>query len=458
MDKQDIQHYLYEIAEEEIPDVDLLPEIQKQLKKQSPPSTRMVFTLARAATVFVLLLTVSAVLGYAYYQNIHIPATIPRDLITELNMEQTIDDMTVTLDWAYADAHHMALEISSTYDARVTARGNSQEVRLETSDGIFIPPAFGGGGGGSGGGNSNGAPIIISSSFMSSYDMTVIDSTSDTVDFVLTVRYSYQETPSMPSDTGGGSGGGSGSSGSGGGSGSTGSGNGSGASRPDIVPDSEAPFREFVFEFSLPVLAARPGDVAEASITGGENTVTIQNVSVTPSMTVFELCSSLLAEGWLPQAILQTNQSLPDYLEGVPIATTLDGTVVYPAYAYTLPEDADCLDLTVPAPFSIDAGELTIIVDQFSRYVDGEIIETLEADMDYFAELGFAVSYEIVDPPVIISSPSQITIPISTGEMVIFTIESYPDTITQSVANSYVGSNALQERITGDWVFTVTVE
>ena len=68
------------------------------------------------------------------------------------------------------------------------------------------------------------------------------------------------------------------------------------------------------------------------------------------------------------------------------------------------------------------------------------------------------MSYDIVQPPFSGGAMNEVVVPISTGELVIFTIESYPDTISDSVATAYVGTNSLQERITGDWVFTITVD
>ena len=425
--------------------MDLLPEIKKQLKRQSTPSTRMVFTLTRATTVFVLLLAVSAVLGYAYYQNMLIPPTIPQDLITELNLEQTIDDMTVILHWAYADEHHMAVEISTIHDATITAIGSQQEVSLYTADGILIPPDFGGGGGG---GSDPVDSSIIYTSFSSSYNMTAIETTSNTINLILTLNYGYGDITTTDQY--------SPASGASGGSGGRGGSNGEN-SNADLVPDSEAPDREFVFEFSLPLLPTRSGVVSQPTIVSDENSVTIQNVQITPSMTIFDLCSPLLSDGWLPDVILETNEPLPDYLQNEPRATSLDGDIVYPAYTDNSPfEDVDCIEMTAPAPFSAGSGELTITVDKFFRSIRGDVMEAINADIDYFAGLDFEVDYEIVNPPIVNQGSG--ALPLSTGEWLVFTVVSYPDKITQSVAISYIGSNFLKERITGDWAFTVAVE
>ena len=63
--------------------------------------------LARVAAVFIMFFTVG-MMSYAIYETINgrdpgLEAVHEAGLVTELNLSQTINDVTVTLDWAYAD-------------------------------------------------------------------------------------------------------------------------------------------------------------------------------------------------------------------------------------------------------------------------------------------------------------------------------------------------------------------
>lgn len=439
-----IKQHLISIAQTEINDVDLMPDIQRQLGKRRSPTRRIITGFARMAATVVILLMFSAA-GYAVWQLGGAPMTIPQDLITEIDEEQTIDGMTVQLDWAYADAHRVTVSWSAVYDASEVVGGSLLDATLMTADGTVIPEAYGGGGGG-GGGDST----LVRSSSTLNFDVRMLDMATldDTLALTLVVRYGAM--PAMggaPQGSGGGGGGGGGSS----------------ATAPTVVaPTAPAsiPERTYSFDFSVPLLPARDGAVDNDTQTMTDDmTVSIRDVRVTPSMTVLTLCSALLAEGWMPTLVLDTNQDASAYTDDAVALVTPNGERVYQGSIdpQTLTDDG-CAEAQIAAPFTIESSTLTVIIDGFWRpamTIDDAMIAT---DIAYFEERGFDLSYEQVAPPVIDLPENVVVRPISPEALMLITINAYPSEMSVGDARYFIGVRSLQER-TGEMVtFEVMVE
>lgn len=265
MDEQSLQHYLNEIAQEEIPDdMNLLSEIKTQLQKQSAPAIRPMMILARVATVL-LVFGLMGASGYAlFYQFLYTDPSIPEQELTLIGESQTVEDVTVTLDWVYADVHRAAVLFTTEYNVDTPFVGEfTADVTLQTTDGIFIPQSFDGGGGG--GSDTPSDTRRVSSSF--NFDTAMLSDISTELDLILTIRFP------VPA---GGSG-------------------GSGGSGGQVVPTpsfalEDIPERVYIFAFSVPVLLAREIEPIENPVTMNGVTMTLRNVRYTPSLVKFDLC------------------------------------------------------------------------------------------------------------------------------------------------------------------------
>src|SRR5688572_15539630 len=108
MDKQKFRQILHTITEQEIPDdMNRWNEIKAKAQQAqiSARPSRPVRMSMRAVFIFILLF-VSAAGGYAYYQlqqQRGLEGATDAGLITEVNQSQTLNGVTATVKWAYAD-------------------------------------------------------------------------------------------------------------------------------------------------------------------------------------------------------------------------------------------------------------------------------------------------------------------------------------------------------------------
>ncbi|MEL6527481.1 MAG: hypothetical protein AAFQ07_17405, partial [Chloroflexota bacterium] len=368
MDKQTIKQHLATISQEEVTDVDLMPEIQKQLTKRHSSTRQLLFQIGRVAAVLVVVLMMSAV-GYAVWQLNDSPTTIPQDLLTPINQEVTIDGMTVNVDWAYADVHRIAVSWSAVYNRDEVEGGSMLGATLTTADGTEIPPSFGGGGGG----GSPFDPIARSSSTLN-FDVRLLESIVDTetLDLVLTIRYG--SLPNATSGSGGGGGGGGGSS----------------EDAPTPVPmptvaPQGIPERIFTYEFSVPVLPARQGTVAVDTLTVDGTSISIHDIQVTPSMTIFTICSDTFVDEWMPTILLDTNVPESAHVDDAVARVMPDGERLYAGGIMPMSaDDGGCAEAVATAPFTSDTGTMTIYVNSLTRPHETIDEEAVQADISYF--------------------------------------------------------------------------
>lgn len=128
MDERQFQHIFKQTLEEEIPTVELWKQIEAGLPAAPRRTVHTSFRLGRAA-VIIMLLTMTAVTAYAFYQTVIQPdpgieAVQNRNLVVDINQTQTVEaasqtptDITtsvqVTLDYAYADANRITVAFSA---------------------------------------------------------------------------------------------------------------------------------------------------------------------------------------------------------------------------------------------------------------------------------------------------------------------------------------------------------
>lgn len=436
MDKHTIQQDIHNILTEEIPDdMNILPDIHEQLKKTPTSRVRPMLTLSRVAAVIAIFVLVSAG-GYALFQRNLVSKDIPQQRITDIDETQTIEDVSVTLTWAYADAHRLALAYSMEYP-QLDNFVNSPVVTLKTADGLEFMPAFGGGGGGGGGSNiPNYSESIIN------YDTSTIEDSPESIDLILTLDFSaeaIQSTQNMMPMGGGGGGGNmppvsgteSESMPSGGGGGGSSSGGGGGSTPPEFAtPDiSQIIDRVFTFEFTLPFYQALEVVPTENTIESNGVTITVDNIRYTPSLTKFDMCYNMPDdEQWGAQIqIVTDSEDSPFYTRQViPTDTFLD--------------DRPCFDVSATAAIPDNADEFVIDIMYLSQFIMPITSEAARAEEAYFAELGYII--EIDEDP--------------HGYSVDFI--AFPDDVDELDGEGFVRANLFYKRYEGDWTFIVPLE
>jgi hypothetical protein len=186
MDKQQLSRQLHRLAQEEIPDnMNLWPRIQGQLKRKSKPRS---FSLAYALSAFVMISLVG-IGGFIAYRSASVTTqeAVSPSQASDLNIVQTIGGVTMSLDWAYADAHLISLQYSVIYNPQEVTLPDFGMVSLRTADGLILPQDNNGGGGGGGGDDTS-----VRFTNQVNFDASAIQGNPESLDLVLLVQ--YQET------------------------------------------------------------------------------------------------------------------------------------------------------------------------------------------------------------------------------------------------------------------------
>lgn len=307
-----LRELLHEIAEQEIKDdMNLWPKIQSQLTSPISRRTRSTLSILKFATLLILTLVVSAA-AFAIYQGIRmgdsgLEAVDNENLITYLNQTQVVDGITVTLNYAYADANRIVVD----YAADGTAKPEDN-----VSGFIFEPATLsddqghefvglngsGGGGGGGGGGSDPGGLITFGAGMQGHYDASIIEDSPKELNLTLGLSFS---TTYMDNRT---------------------------------VEPTHA-----TFKFTIPFNPGTTIDTAQ-TVTASEINMTLRKIVIAPSLTRLELCYNAPApEGreWTVYSKLAVNgeEIVPEnQILGIQIDPLEDGT---PCWALTLPEALD---------------------------------------------------------------------------------------------------------------------
>jgi uncharacterized protein YgiM (DUF1202 family) len=184
MDKQQLSRQLHRLAQEEIPDtMNLWPRLQGQLKRKSKPRS---FSFAYALSAFVMISLVG-IGGFIAFRGASVTTgeAVSPSQASDLNIVQTIGGVTMSLDWAYADAHLISVQYSVIYNPQEVTLPDFGMVSLRTADGLILPQDNNGGGGGGGGGDDTSVRFTNQVNF----DASAIQGNPESLDLVLLVQY-----------------------------------------------------------------------------------------------------------------------------------------------------------------------------------------------------------------------------------------------------------------------------
>src|SRR5438270_449359 len=149
MDERLITQALHDQSRKDIPDdMNIWPEVQQQLGSVSRKAARSRLTWIVA--VILALLVVSAV-AHAAGRLLQSQPLDPglqgaseSDLVTMLNMKQTIDGQTVTLDYAYADSNRISFSLTATGTTPLDIGYRFGDVEVTDDAGHNFQTMFGG--------------------------------------------------------------------------------------------------------------------------------------------------------------------------------------------------------------------------------------------------------------------------------------------------------------------------
>ncbi|MEP7290424.1 MAG: DUF4179 domain-containing protein [Chloroflexota bacterium] len=267
MDERLIAQSLQEQARKDIPeDMNLIPQVYERLGRGARTAARSRLSWAAVAILGMLAVSVVAFAASRLLQNLPrdpgLEGASEADLVTELNMTQNIEDVAVTLDYAYADSNRISL---GYHFSGTSPLGTTYEVTNETltdSEGRVFEGIFGGGGGGGSGGSEAPQVNTYNSAQYITWDVPIGEELSDELNLRFVIEMN-RITTTRPDDAG--------------------------TPQPvenTLIIESVEPL---VYEFTVPF---NPGQVVapQQSVTANDLTLTLRNLVITPSMTRGTLC------------------------------------------------------------------------------------------------------------------------------------------------------------------------
>lgn len=433
MDEQNLQKQLHEIAQEEIgEDMNLWPAIRAQLDDSKARRMKFPFYLGRVASLLVALILFSTA-GYAFYLNQlggsggdpGLIGVSEAELITPLNLTQTINEINVTLVWGYADGNRISFAYEVEYPDTLRPPGLSSIILKEGEDNILPGATYLGGGGGGGGGGEGRLMYGSTVSFDTTNLTNVPDSIKLTVDMTFDGAPDDPFFPSLgvPNENG------NGQTGTSGGSGGSGGGGGSNA-EPEPSAEHVPPF-DVTFEFSLPFIPAIDIQTPQ-SLTSNDVSVEILSASIAPSVSLVELCYALPnvnGENWHPRFVIGEKIVSSGNFE--PNMSTND------ADAARICGQAVITDL-----FLVEGDRLSLRIDRFQT----DPVMSLDRIQDFITaaqDMGVKATFDIH-----IDGES-----VSMG----FSSVSDPQSSDDYATINLLYDDYLRDKIEGDWTFTFDV-
>lgn len=265
----------------------------------------------------------------------------------ELDLTQLVDNLTVHVQWAYADANRVSVGYTISGDGILDSPAENYYPRstLTDADGNEIELAGGVGATGEGG---DGAQV-------DSFDLTTLETLPDVLDLTLTVQVEIMTAESFATLD----------------------------ARPTPAPDStpfvtmrgdpdspfDGPYGPFVFNFSVPVGEANVIPLG-LTVTDQETTITLEQVIITPSETRIELCFTPPEEksgGWGVHPVLLINGE--DDLTANP--PQVGGVGEKP-----IDEESRCRHIIYRADFSERVGEWQFMIRELIGFGDSGADQT----------------------------------------------------------------------------------
>ncbi len=295
MNDKHIRAALDQIAKQEIPD-DM--NLWENLSQEIPAHRAARVTRSISLIVVMLLMLVAAAAVYAVVRvqitDPGISGAMEANLVTELGLSQTIDDVTVTLDWAYADANRIAIGYSVAVPPDYQGAVVEGRFVLTDADNSFYSD---------GGGSGGGLMTPEGSEYVTTFGAAFVENPPDVLDMRFELTLSAEPVQQPTEEASGGSGGGFGyGSGGGGGSDAT--------PEPGIAIDFGIDpvnlLGVFTFDFDLPYIPAIQVSVDQTAEANGLS-FSVGDMIVTPSATQLNICFDLpTPEDWTPSAVLTT--------------------------------------------------------------------------------------------------------------------------------------------------------
>lgn len=304
--------------------------VQQRLKPRHTAYRGITLRWRPVATMLILLVFGGIVYSMYYQQQTDAGRDYVYDmnLGQDLNIQDSIGGMDVTLTWAYADANRMILEyqFESSSDRPVSIMGGPSNTNLTTLDGIQLPTK-----GGSSYTDDNGIGYGTIA-----FDTRVLSSIQDS----LTLRL---ETSVID------------------------------------LPGNQSP-GDLSYQFTIPYYQGSGTDV-DASQTRNGLTVDLESVLVTPSMILTTVCYDLptMETAWLPDARIIIDD------ESYDITSINEDTVDSGS------SDRQCVDLQFGAPVSNDVTEFDLVVTALQTGPDfSDRQAVIDAFAEYGVEISLA--------------------------------------------------------------------
>jgi hypothetical protein len=412
---------LKHLAEEIPDDMDLWNDIQRKAKPaftERRPAQRSLRTVLITAAILVMIVGSA----YAVYQTLNINASDPglqnvADLLTPLNLTQSLpdDDVNVTLVWAYADGHRVAVAFEIDY-ANTLLVPTLVTGRLTDTSGTEYTSAqflgFGGGGGGGGGERAFYGSTL-------SFDTTGITGNPESLSLHLILRADHTENAA---EMGGGSGGGGG---------------GGGSAQSDIFTTVE-PF-ELTFDFEVPFIAARRSEDTVTQTVNGLS-MSLSGVSVAPSVTLGRLCYDLPDDGrdWRPALVRLDGEGIRE-----------DGGFMPDE---TLISEQTCGNLTLFTP-NLRGDTLLVEIPYLLAQAD-----YTQERADQFLEAMRARGFEVeLNPPPSNHSDTSVGVPEPGWNFIINQVPEDLQTVDYYPIVYAMQIEAFYDRIEGPWRFEVRI-
>lgn len=296
MTQKEFVDILNSIVEEAVSDdVNLWPQIQAQLKPLGPPpkpvwrwspairpgwiSLTLILVLLFSSVAY----AIGPILSHLFQTDAGLRHVEENDLVQPLNLSQTIDGITITIEQAYADANRIAIEYSLTGPA--DRRFEPRDLHLTHLPDTDLPPVIGSGDGEGGyhltfeAANIQGTPRQL--------DLQVIMYAEEWryTDEILELLDQYGSHDAIPADK---------------------------IPRKILVDNGEK-IGPFVFEFAIPFLPSQTLSIQQTVEASGAQ-VRLEEVSITPSQAQATICVTPPAGGepftdWIPITELNTGQS-----------------------------------------------------------------------------------------------------------------------------------------------------
>lgn len=193
MDDKRIHDLLNDYAKKEIPDdMNLWNDLKSELMLPGRATRNRSLSLVLAILIMLgAALAVYAVVNQQITGDLGVEGAREANLVTDLNLSQTIDGVTLTLAWAYADASRLAFGYSIT--APEGQGGTSYQANVAISDAANSFYSSGGGGGGGGGSN-----MSRESQYTMSYGIAFVENPPEVLD--MRVEFMLEESRPMSRD------------------------------------------------------------------------------------------------------------------------------------------------------------------------------------------------------------------------------------------------------------------